>query len=455
MRYSHKYINDSVVHHIQEITTAIIGNFSEYCNKYIIRYPLPLLLLIIIFAKQSRHNDAEAIADFYNERYLEFFMLFPETPPFVTPLRATTIRTAMQLIFPAAVEKFFEEHFTKVKILVKEQLKYEDSPFSDRQDDIVDTISFDGQEMKENYRKGDSNRRHKGGIVTQLYNSTQRTALACAISEAKNHEREDVIPLIGKVDILGQVVMCDKLNSSSDVSDAATVAGAYYLLPLGNNCGNKALNTHLKEVFTRERKHTIRYSETEMDRKARLEAEYRCQDYLEKKANHGRREFLDIEILSADPYLDLKVINPHKGINVLVKKTKTVITIRATQKIDETKTEVFYISSLPFDEDYTIRQIRACFQDYWQIEESHSVLDDECIFNHDNLQACNANTINNTAILNKMCMPILSYIRQRLTIETGRCKQLSYNAVMRYIQEMDLFIFMQYFCDYWFDKVED
>lgn len=227
--------------------------------------------------------------------------------------------------------------------------------------------------------------------------------------------------------------MCDKLNSSSDVSDAATVAGAYYLLPLGNNCGNKALNTHLKEVFTRERKHTIKYSETEMDRKARLEAEYRCQDYLEKKANHGRREFLDIEILPADPYLDLNVINPHKGINVLVKKTKTVITIRDKQKIDETKTEVFYISSLPFDEDYTIRQIRACFQDYWQIEESHSVLDDECIFNHDNLQACNANTINNTAILNKMCMPILSYVRQRLTIETGRCKPLSYNAVMRYI----------------------
>ena len=196
MRYSNRYIRESVVHHIQEITTAIMGNFSEYRNKYRIRYPLYLLLLIIIFAKQSGQNDAEEIAAFYNERYLEFFIMFPEAPRFVKPLSATNIRTAMQLISPDEVEKFFEEHFSKVKILIQEQIKYDDTPFSERQDDIVDTISFDAQEMKETYRKGDSNRRHKGGIVTQLYNSTQRTALACAISEAKNHERADVIPLI-------------------------------------------------------------------------------------------------------------------------------------------------------------------------------------------------------------------------------------------------------------------
>lgn len=122
-------------------------------------------------------------------------------------LSATTIRTAMQLISPEEVEKFFEEHFTKVKHFIKEQIKYGDAPYCDRQDDIVDTMSFDGQEMKKTYRKGDSKRRHKGGIVTQLYNSTQRTALACAISEAKNHERADVIPLIGKVDVSGHVVM--------------------------------------------------------------------------------------------------------------------------------------------------------------------------------------------------------------------------------------------------------
>jgi len=413
IRLSQKYISDSLVHHIQELITEILRTYSEYRNKYRIHYPLYLLLIIIIIARNSGRNDAEGIAAYYNERYLEFFMMFPKVPAFKTPISASTIRTAMQLISPEEAEKFFEEHFTKIKILIRDQIKYDDVLFSDRSDDIVDTIAFDGQEMKETYRKGDANRRHKGGIVTQLF------------------------------------------NSSSEVSNAVIQAGAFYLLPLGNNCGNKALNAHLKELFTRERKHTIRYSETEMDKMARRQAEYRGQDYLEKKANHGRREYPDIEILPSDPYLDLNVVNPHKGVNVLIKKLKTVITIRDNQKTDETKTEVYYVSSLPFDEDYTMRQIRACFQDYWQIEENHSVLDDESLFNQDNLQACNANTIYNTAILNKMCMPILSYIRQRLSIETGRNKPLSYNAVMRYIQEMELFVFMQYFCDYWFDKVED
>lgn len=68
--------------------------------------------------------------------------------------------------------------------------------------------------------------------------------------------------------------MCAKLNSSPEVNDAVNNAKAYYLLPLVDNCGNKALNAHLKELFARECKHTIRYSETEMDKKARREADY-------------------------------------------------------------------------------------------------------------------------------------------------------------------------------------
>ena len=44
-----------------------------------------------------------------------------------------------------------------------------------------------------------------------------------------------------------------------------------------------------------------------MDKQARREGELLCRDYFEKKANYGRREFLDIEILPADPYLNLNV----------------------------------------------------------------------------------------------------------------------------------------------------
>lgn len=83
----------------------------------------------------------------------------------------------------------------------------------------------------------------------------------------------------------------------------------------------------------------IEYSETEIDKKARREADLKCRDYLEKKANHGRREFFDIEILPAAPYLDLNVKNPHKGVNVLIKKSKTVITLRKKSRL--TKRRLF------------------------------------------------------------------------------------------------------------------
>lgn len=50
-----------------------------------------------------------------------------------------------------------------------------------------------------------------------------------------------------------------------------------------------------------------------MDKKARREADLHCSEYLEKKANHGRREFLDIEILPDALYLDLNVKTLIKG----------------------------------------------------------------------------------------------------------------------------------------------
>ena len=42
-----------------------------------------------------------------------------------------------------------------------------------------------------------------------------------------------------------------------------------------------------------------------------------------KKANHGRKEFSDIELLHAKPYLDERIHNPHEGVTAFVKKTKT------------------------------------------------------------------------------------------------------------------------------------
>lgn len=133
-----------------------------------------------MIAKQYGCQNAQDIADFYNIHYLELFITLPEVPSFKSPISATTISTAMMLVTPEDTEKFFEEYFTKIKIHIREQIKYDVENFYDWKGYIADTVSFDCQEMKEIYRRGGCSRKCKGGIITQLYNSTQRTPLACA-----------------------------------------------------------------------------------------------------------------------------------------------------------------------------------------------------------------------------------------------------------------------------------
>lgn len=245
IRKSQQNLNDSLYWYIQNCMEINEDSFKEYRERESLHYPLHVLLMVIMIAKQYGCQNAQDIADFYNIHYLELFISIPDVPSFKSPISATTIRTAMTLVTPEDTKKFFEEHFTRVKIHIREQSKYDDENFYDRKDDIADTVSFDGQEMKETSRRGECSRKCKGGIITQLYNSTQRTPLACAISSAKNHERKDVLSLIENASIVGKVVMCDRLNTTADVSSKINKVQAYYLLPISDTNGNKELHSHI------------------------------------------------------------------------------------------------------------------------------------------------------------------------------------------------------------------
>ena len=97
---------------------------------------------------------------------------------------------------------------------------------------------------------------------------------------------------------------------------------AYYLLPISDTNGNKELHSHIEGIFNREHKKTVRYSETEHEAEALKQSSSKG-----KKANHRRKEFTDIELLPAKPYLDERIHNPHEGVTALVKKTKTTVKV--------------------------------------------------------------------------------------------------------------------------------
>lgn len=145
IRKSQQNLNNSLYWNIQNCTEIIEDSFDEYRKRESLHYPLHVLLMVIMIAKQYGCQNAQDIADFYNIHYLELFISIPDVPSFKSPMSATTIRTAMILVTPEDTEKFFVEHFTRVKIHIREQIKYYDENFYDRKDDIADTVSFDGQ----------------------------------------------------------------------------------------------------------------------------------------------------------------------------------------------------------------------------------------------------------------------------------------------------------------------
>ena len=173
-----------------------------------------------------------------------------------------------------------------------------------------------------------------------------------------------------------------------------------------------------------------------------------------QELNHGRIDEWHFEVLPAEKYLDKRIKNDHANLKTLVKYTHIRTPMRNGEALENTTTERYYISSLPFDET-VVFQVKYSILDYWFIEAHHGILDNPRVFNQDDLQACNDNTIANNAGLNKMCLDFVSYIRQELTIKGKQKTPYSYNITMQKLNDLTTFELLEYFYDYWLDVVDE
>ena len=422
-------VDNSCLGFIRDCGNVIDEMFNDYRNEYRARLSLKNIILIIMLAKIYGCNDASEIADFYNEHYLELFILLPRLPKFTRGISSCTFAVALRMLNATELKKFFEQYFAKIKILIDAQIQYNSEVYRERDQEVLDTVAFDGQELKSTFRRGESSRRRKGGIITQLFNSTQRVALGFEISELKNHEKDDVLSIMERVDLSGTVVMCDALNSQRAVSEQATASHAYYMLPLANN-GNKELRIHVEAIFNRNHKKTEKvHTQT-------------------AKPTHGRQECLDVEVLPAAPYLDERIHNQHQNVQVLVKKSKTTDYIIDGEVIKQTSDTTYYVASFPYAKGYSLKQAQACIEDYWQIETNHSFLDNPLFLDQDNLQACSPETISNTAAFNKLACNVVAVIRQELSRKKGKSVPISFKRVERMINNMLVAEVIEYLYDY-------
>lgn len=77
IRESQQYLSESPYWYIQNCMEIIQDSFSEYRNEDRLHYPLHVLLMVIMIAKQYGCQNAQDIADFYNIHYLELFITLP------------------------------------------------------------------------------------------------------------------------------------------------------------------------------------------------------------------------------------------------------------------------------------------------------------------------------------------------------------------------------------------
>lgn len=396
---------------VEDIREGVEYYFTQDYRDYVEErgfYSLQFLVFVIMFAKMRGKNETSEIVEFYREHYLEFFIMAPDVPPYKYNLSETTIRTAVASLQEEQLKEFFSEFFAP--------LMHKAFPTSD--EDVKDTYAFDGQAMNSTYRKGEDNRRCKGGIVTSLYCCNRKQDVGYEISDKKNQERMDVLKIFARTYIRDAVVMCDALNTQQAVTDAILQANADYLMPIGKN-GNKELLEHISAIFWRERKHVQTYVSPQV-----------------QKA-HGRIESVQIDILPATEYLDPRIKNHHQNLNTIVKYVvnRSYITDGKTTK--ETSDERYYISSLKYDEN-TLKQVTSSILSYWQIETHHAVLDNPKLFNQDGLQACKIETISNIAGFNKIAHTFLSWFREHYTKLKGSKTPVTFKATMDKINKKDL-----------------
>lgn len=414
---------------LKDIRDALTDKRSE--TKII--YPLDVVVTVILLARLCGNLTAAEVVKFYRERNIELQYLIPGMPRPRYRLSESTVNCVMRMFSPEEINLLLESYFSSVKTTLCEMIKAGEQRERPEHAD-KETVSFDGQEIVSSYRKGENSRRKKGAVGVSVYNSTRQIALAVKNVLEKNNEAAAFLSLLPNLDIRSTIVMSDALNSLSEISTAILRHGADYLLCIKDYGGNKELRGHIEAIFNRE------YAKKE---KSAAISRYLCEK------GHGRIDETLLETLPAS-LIDERIENPHQGINTIVKYTKTR-TYLTNGKINKITTSCrYYVCSLVFSEHNT-DQILYSLLDYWAIEQHHSRLDDPHVFNQDATRSCNDNYLGNTLGINKIALNILSWIRHKKAIESGKKTPPTYKSIQSMLNTSTLTSVFEYLAAYYFE----
>ena len=254
------------------------------------------------------------------------------------------------------------------------------------------TLGGDGQELRASYRRGVSNRMKKGAHGVTLYDCDGRAVVDYTTVTKKNHEVDAFIKLLSRLCVNDEFIFyADAINTRANLIDFLNEREIDWLLPVRNNGSGKELRSDINSAFDKADDEDKIVEETANKTGGRVESR--------------AYSFLPASLVHSD-----KFKNP--GTLIKVEKRTQFPRKGATEPLRRPeKSEIVYISSLPFNEDNAF-QLRHSLEVRWRYEAHHNTLDEVML--QDRRAMCDENHLSTVIGLNKAVYNILTYAREEL-----------------------------------------
>ena len=390
--------------------------FPETRKHCRVIYPTYFVVFISIFAGFFGAKYAREVSAFYNKNKVKLSLLVPDMPPVEHKLSKSTVAKARVGLNESALMEVFKCFFGASALIKIQPVTYNDDKYLTNREGLLPTWAFDGQEMKATFRDKDSNRKHKGAVITTLYNCSDRVVVIYKIAQKKNQESECFLVALKEnhIDITNCVVMADALNARAKVTMAIAEAGGFFLMSLKDTLGNKALRAAARHACPRAE-------------------DIARQVYVD--IDHGRIEESIVEVFPLKGNIDNDVKNPHPHGKILVKYTKNVTYLHADGKHKETSNTRVYVSNLEYGGEKTAKQCLSSILDYWMVEAYHYTLDTSSL-NQDRFHAKKRGTISFEAFINKSIVNVASVLRNALTKHQRRKRPVTFKETLEYMRNL-------------------
>ena len=396
--------------------------FPETRKHCRVIYPTYFVVFISIFAGFFGAKYAREVSAFYNKNKVKLSLLVPDMPPVEHKLSKSTVAKARVGLNESALTEIFKYFFSSTAFIKVLTVTYNDDKYLTNREGLMPTLAFDGQEMKATFRDEDPNRKHKGAVITTIYNCSERIIIIYKIAQKKNQESGCFLTALKEngIDITNCVLMADALNSRANVTIAIAAAGDFFLMPLKDALGNKELRVTAGDAFPRAE---------DIERQVYVDID------------HGRIEESIVEVFPLKGNIDNDVKNPHPHGKILVKYTKNVTYLHADGKHKETSNTRVYGSNLDYGGENTAKQCLSSILDYCMVDAYHYTLDTSAL-NQDRFHAKKRGTLSFDALRNKRIVNVATVLRSDLTKHQRRKIPVTFKETIEYMRNLTFTSFL-------------